>query len=197
MDPEPVAALVEASRQGDEEAWSRLVARFAPLVYGIAKAYRLRPADRDEVAGTVWLRLVQHLDGLREPEALPGWLSRTARNEALRVLKLGRRTVTVADLSQGALSVDEAPEVDEGVLMAELHHALLEAMSHLSEREQELMQLLMKDPPLGYAEIGSKLDIPVGSIGPTRQRCLDKLRRSESLRAFETSGGGAGRSQSQ
>jgi RNA polymerase sigma factor (sigma-70 family) len=192
-DREPITGLVEAARAGDQDAWARLVERFAPLVYGITRAYRLAPADQDEVVGTVWLRLVQHLDRLRVPEALPGWISRTTKNEALHVIRLRRRTVPTQDVADRAGRADE-PEVDEAILAAEARHALREAMGTLKERERQLMVLLLEEPPLGYAEIGERLDMPVGSIGPTRQRCLEKLRRSLPLVALGTDGGGAGRS---
>lgn len=187
-DPEPTTRLVEAARTGDERAWCRLVERFAPLAYGIARAYRLSPADQDEVVGTVWLRLVQHLDRLREPEALPGWISRTTKNEAVHVIKLRRRTVAAEDVADWVARPDEADEIDEVVLRAELHHALLDALATLNERERELMAMLLIDPPVGYTEISERLGMPVGSIGPTRQRCLAKLRRSVPLAAFEVDG---------
>src|SRR3954464_15518455 len=85
--PPEVEQLVEAARAGDAAAWDALVERYLPLVTAVIRRLRLSASDADDVNQTVWLRLVEHLDGLREPRALPGWLATTARHEGLRMLK--------------------------------------------------------------------------------------------------------------
>lgn len=180
-DSESTEDLLARARQGDEQAWRALVDRFAALVHGVARGCGLSAADQDEVVSTVWLRLVEHLHRLRDPRALPGWIRTTTRNEAMRVHALRKRAVVVGP-DDGPDLPAELPDPDEGLMRAELRHALREAFAGLSSRERGLMLLLLVDPPLSYTEIARQLSIPRGSIGPTRGRCLLKLRGSEALR---------------
>ncbi len=186
---ETVAALVAAARDGDESAWRALVDRFSPLAFGVVRAFGLSQADQEEVISTMWLRLVENLDRLREPRALPGWIKATTKNEALRVLNLRKRSfVHDPQDAEEEWQVEDSLELDERLLAAERHHALREAMESLAPRERALMQMFLVDPPLSYAEIGRRTGLPVGSIGPTRGRCLLKLRRSAALRPFDDDG---------
>jgi RNA polymerase sigma factor (sigma-70 family) len=181
--PQPleVEQLVEAARAGDAAAWDALVDRYLPLVTAVIRRLRLSPADADDVNQTVWLRLVEHLDGLREPRALPGWLATTARHEGLRVIKRRNRDLPV---DPGCGTFDTAEILDPGETMVEdlRSQALREAMLELSEKQRELLLLLLADPPLSYDDISARLGIPRGSIGPTRARALAQLRRSRALR---------------
>jgi RNA polymerase sigma factor (sigma-70 family) len=181
--PQPleVEQLVEAARAGDAAAWDALVDRYLPLVTAVIRRLRLSAADADDVNQTVWLRLVEHLDGLREPRALPGWLATTARHEGLRVIKRRSRDVPV---DPGTGSFDTAETFDPGETLVEdlRSQALREAMLELSEKQRELLLLLLADPPLSYDDISARLGIPRGSIGPTRARALAQLRRSRALR---------------
>jgi RNA polymerase sigma factor (sigma-70 family) len=182
-----IAALVHAAVQGDKAAWDELVARFAPLVGSVAARYRLNEADAADVSQTVWLRLVQHLSSLREPAALPGWIVTTTRNEALRVLKIRQRTNSFDPLLDPPRSRgpgEEHRDIDEDLMRDERHEALLSAFGELSSRHRELLSLLLTDPPVPYAEISRRLGIPVGAIGPTRARALDRLRKSPALAAL-------------
>ena len=182
----PVAVLVARAAGSDEDAWHKLVDRYAPLVWSICVRYQLSSADIEDVGQTVWLRLVEHLGKLREPAALPGWLATTTQRECVRVLKTHRRVEvfgTDPDADGLPREIDTAM-IEEEVLMAERNALLRAAFAELPEDSQRLITLLMSDPPLSYVEIGEILGMPPGSIGPTRQRCLNRLRRSPYLRGL-------------
>ncbi|MBW4721142.1 RNA polymerase sigma factor [Saccharothrix obliqua] len=191
----PIAALVGAAARGDQRAWNEIVARYAPLVLAVVHRHRLRPADAADVNQTLWLRLVERIDGLRDPEALPGWIATTTRNECLRVLRAQRRTQPYDPLSddEPASPVDAVADLDEEMEAAQRRQALRDGFRLLSEQCRRLLAELMADPPPSYAAVGSRLAMPVGSIGPTRVRCLDKLRRTPAvLRLVEPGRPGAG-----
>ncbi|MEO9324057.1 sigma-70 family RNA polymerase sigma factor [Nocardioides sp. C4-1] len=177
----PLTDLVSAARGGDADAWDAIVERFLPLVGAVARRHRLSEADADDVSQTVWLRLVEHLDGLREPAALPGWIRTTTRHECLRVLAARGRT-RVAD-PQDARVLDAVTDdvAGDDLVAAERRQALREALAELPAARRELLLLLLADPPLAYAEISARLGIPIGSIGPTRARALDQLRKTRAL----------------
>ena len=181
---DPLATLVHAAREGEQRAWDAIVDRFLPLVGAIIRRHRLSDADGDDVSQTVWLRLVEHLGALREPDALPGWIRTTARNECLRVLA-ARGRVQVVDPQEGGSfpdAGDAAGAVDDEMLAAERRQALREALTELPAGRRELLLLLLTDPPVAYEEISARLGIPIGSIGPTRARALEQLRRTRALR---------------
>jgi RNA polymerase sigma factor (sigma-70 family) len=179
MDDIPIAELVAAAAAGDESAWDEIVNRFSPLLAGVIGGYRLPPAVRQDIAQIVWLRLVEKLDTLRDPQCLPGWLVTTARHEALRQIEQLSRTQARDPLD--AYWVDQADVV---VLRQERHEALLGALAELPAHQRQLLQLLIADPPLSYATIASRLGISIGNIGPTRARALDRLRQSSALQAL-------------
>ncbi|TCC27346.1 RNA polymerase sigma factor [Kribbella speibonae] len=181
----PVAALVAAAADGDQQAWSELVSRYAPLLVSVIRQFRLTQSETEDVAQTVWLRLVGHLDSLQEPRAMPGWIITTARREALRYLSSGRRLRPDDPLDPAfqAIAADlEEPE--EGLFRAERHEALLAGLAELPHRQRDLLLLLLEDPRPSYAEITERTGIPAGSIGPTRSRALERLRRSPRVRAY-------------
>jgi RNA polymerase sigma factor (sigma-70 family) len=182
---DPLAALVHAAREGRQDAWDAIVDRFLPLVGAIIRRHRLSEADGDDVSQTVWLRLVEHLDALREPEALPGWIRTTTRNECLRVLA-ARGRVQVVDPQEGGSFPDASSDqaVDDELLAAERRQALREALAELPAGRRDLLLLLLSDPPLAYEEISARLGLPIGSIGPTRARALEQLRRTRALRGL-------------
>lgn len=180
-----VTDLVSDAVSGNQEAWDALVERYSPLLMSVLRRYRMSSDDLYDVAQTVWLRMIENLGKLREPRALPGWIVTTARNESLRVLKAGARSRPFSSLYEGEAPMpSDDSEVDDDLLLEERRVALLEAFAELADRERELLTLLVADPPLSYAEIGSRLDMKVGSIGPTRARILEKLRRYPSIAAF-------------
>jgi RNA polymerase sigma factor (sigma-70 family) len=182
-----VTALVAAALDGDEAAWVELVDRHTPLVLSVLRRYRLSAADAEDVTQIVLLRLVEHLGDLREPRALPMWLITTTRNECIRLLRTGRALVPYDPTATRADVAADGPEPVDGVLRAEIGEAVLEALAELPERHRTLLLLLSQDPPLSYKEIAKRLGIPVGSIGPTRARALDKLRSSPALMALSGS----------
>ena len=166
--------LVSRARNGDKQAWDALVKRFAPLIWSICRRYELADADLEDAGQSVWLYLVDHLDSVREPAALPGWLATTARRECIRILRATRGSHERGPLPAAEIISDgQAITVDEELLVAERHAALREAFMSLPPFGQRLMALLIEDPPLPYTEISARLGIPVGSIGPNRRRYLD------------------------
>lgn len=173
------AALVRAAAHGDERAWNALVDRYSGLVWAIARNHRLSAADRDEVFQTTWLRLVEHAGRLQDPAKVGGWLATTARHESLRLLRRGGRQIPMGDELPEATC--PAPAPGEELLRSERDRALWSALSRLPARDQALLRLLSADPAPSYEEVGAALDMPVGSIGPTRARCLERLRRAADL----------------
>lgn len=175
MRDDPVVVdLVERARDGQQVAWDQIVQRYAPLVWSMCRRYDLSGQDAEDVGAAVWLRLVERLGTIREPAALPGWIATTARNECLYLLRGRRRQIPVDD----ERFPDQAgPASDEWLLREERRIALRAAFEQLSESCQRLLSLLFADPPIPYSEIGARLGMPVGSIGPNRQRCLMALRR--------------------
>jgi len=177
-----VTELVIRARDGDKQAWDALVERFAPLIWSLCCRHRLGRQDAEDVGQTVWLQLVDQLDKIRDPAALPGWLATAIRRECLRVLRTARGPhVARNELDAETIPDDRAPLADQELLMAERHAALREAFAHLPPYGQQLIALLMEDPPVPYTQIAARLGIPVGSIGPTRRRFLDKLRRHPAI----------------
>jgi RNA polymerase sigma factor (sigma-70 family) len=179
-----VVALVTRASGGDQDAWNELVDRYAPLLYTICTRYRLSNHDIEDVGQSVWLLLVEQLGKLREPAALPGWLATTTARECLRVVTAASKAEWLGTgLDDSVLFVDDTA-IDEEILVAERNAALRAAFTELPPRCQRLLSMLIGDPPHSYAEIHAELGIPVGSIGPQRARCLERLRRSDTLTAF-------------
>lgn len=179
-----VADLVRAAVDGDEGAWRRLVEAYLPLVKSVIRSYGLSEQDSKDVSQILWLRLVEHLKNLREPQALPGWIRTTTRNECIQLLRTGRRAVPVGASIEPEKAPVDARELDADLLRAERHQALLQALAELPEHQRRLLVLLASDPPLSYAEVGRRLDIPLGSIGPTRARALNNLRQCAAVAAL-------------
>jgi RNA polymerase sigma factor (sigma-70 family) len=180
----PAAALVMRARNGDELAWDALVERYAPLIWSLCRRYRLGGADADDVGQNVWLQLVNQLGKIRDPAALPGWLATTTRRECKRVLNKAQAPHAALHAPDAENIPDDHASMLEQVLAAEQHAALREAFAHLPPCCQQLTALLIKDPPVPYAEISARLAIPIGSIGPNRRRCLDKLRHHPAIAAL-------------
>ena len=174
-----VVALVARARAGDRPAWDEIVERYAPLVWSVCGRHRLSAADADDVGAMVWLRLVERLDSLRDAAALPGWLATTTHHECVNLLRLRDRYTDYDDDP-----ADPGPASDEWLLTQERHAALRAAFAELSEHCRRLLTLLFSDPPTPYGTISSTLGLPIGGIGPNRQRCLEKLRRTGPMAAL-------------
>jgi RNA polymerase sigma factor (sigma-70 family) len=167
---------VARAADGDQRAWDTIVERYSGLVWSICRACGLSTADAAEVSQTTWLRLVQHLPSIRDPERLGSWLSMTARREAWRIHRQSTRVVPVEAMDVHERDEPSDDEVDRGLLDAERRDALRAAFLSLPSRCQQVLRLLMNDPAPSYVEVAAALDMPVGSIGPTRGRCLACLR---------------------
>jgi RNA polymerase sigma factor (sigma-70 family) len=178
-----VAALVRAAATGHEPAWNRLVDAYAGQVWAIARAHRLGDHDAADVGQATWLRLLEHLDELHDPERVGAWLATTARRECLRVLRAGNRQLPCGDdLPE---PVDPGPGVEDALLTCERDAALWTAFGRLRPGDRALLRLLAADPQPSYEETSAALDMPVGSIGPTRARALERLRAELSREGFE------------
>lgn len=196
-DDPSVIWLVERARNDDQAAWDELVQRYAPLVWSICRRFRLNDTDAGDVVQNVWLYLVEKLDTLREAAALPGWIVTTTRRECIRIQQ--RRSLLMRpwdpqNFDQPA--PEETTRVDQWLLAAERQAALREAFAALPQHSQQLLRLLVADPPHSYAEISRLLGIPIGAIGPNRSRCLAKLRQHPAIAALyaddrNLAGGGA------
>jgi RNA polymerase sigma factor (sigma-70 family) len=189
-DDPAVTALVTRAANGEEQAWDALVERYAPLIWSICRSHRLGGADADDVGQHVWLQLVDHLDKVRDPAALPGWLATTTRRECARAQRAARRAPAGHPLDAQTIADHHAQTVEQQLLAAERHAALREAFACLSPSRQQLMAILIEDPPVSYTEVSARLGIPVGSIGPTRRRCLDQIRRHPAVAELINAEGG-------
>jgi RNA polymerase sigma factor (sigma-70 family) len=170
------AGLVRRAAGGDRQAWERLVDQYARLIWSITADFRLSESDAADVAQTTWLRLLEHIDRIEHPDRVGSWLAATARNECLRSLAARKRVIVSQDEVELNCTAANEPEVDERLLADERSRVVRDALSCLPRRWQRLLELLMADPPASYAEISDQLGLPVGSIGPTRGRCLAQLR---------------------
>ncbi|NEA30700.1 sigma-70 family RNA polymerase sigma factor [Streptomyces sp. SID13031] len=174
--------LVERVRAADPVAWATLTDRYTKLLWFIARGMRLNSEDAADAIQTTWLRLVERIDTVRQPESIGSWLATTLRHECLAALRR-RSKVVVSDI--WADLPDDADPLDDGLLRTEQDAALWRAFGLLKTRCQTLLRVLMADPPPSYTEVAAALDMRVGSIGPTRQRCLAALRDIMSAGSYQ------------
>jgi RNA polymerase sigma factor (sigma-70 family) len=179
----PVAALVTRAAEGDPVAWDEIVDRYAPLVWSICRRFQLSDQETEDVAQSVWLVLAGHCGRLRDPAALPGWLATTTRRECLRVVRAAQKSERARMKLDELLKFAEDAAIEEAILAAERNAARRAAFDELPPRCQQLLAMLMADPPYSYAQISAALNIPAGSIGPQRARCLERLHRSGAFTA--------------
>ena len=176
LDNPDIALLVLRAADGDLRAWDRLVDQYARLIWSITAEFKLVESDAADVVQTTWLRLVEHIDRIEYPERVGSWLAATARNECLRTLAARKRVVLGHDDDDLTSAAIYVPEIDERLLADERAQVVRDALSRLPRRWQRLLGMLMADPPVPYTEISDRLGLPIGSIGPTRGRCLAQLR---------------------
>lgn len=171
--PDELADLLNRAAAGEREAWNALVTRFDGMIWGIVRGYRLSPPDCQDVTQVVWLRLLENLGSLRDPGSVGGWLATTARRECLRLIRIGIRTVPATD---DVLEAESPANPSPEEIVAESDHwrAVSEVVSSLDARCRQLLELTAHQLP--YQVISELMGMRVGSIGPTRARCLEQLR---------------------
>jgi RNA polymerase sigma factor (sigma-70 family) len=174
-----LVTVVRAATSGDQTAWRSLVERFTPTLRNVARGYRLGSADVDDVVQTVWASAFSNIEGLRDPEAVAGWLCVITRREAVRVLERRRREVLVDEPCFADGHDLRTPE--SALLESEQRRAVVGAVGRLAGRQRAVVGALMRDDGLTYEEVSKKLGLPVGSIGPTRERAFARLRRDRRL----------------
>lgn len=173
-----LSRLLLAASEGDQQAWNVITDRFTNLLWSVARSYRLGHDDAADAVQNTWLRLLENMTKIDNPEALPGWLATTARREALGVLRRKGRDVLTRNDDTGTDAVDpEAPELDAALLDSERDAQLWACFAQLPDRCQQLLRALMASDRPVYADVAEAFDMPIGSIGPTRMRCLERLRR--------------------
>jgi RNA polymerase sigma factor (sigma-70 family) len=186
-----VTALVTRARSGDQQAWDLLVEHYAPLVWSICRRYGLDDADAGSASQDVWLRLLEQLDQISDPAVLPGWLAAATRRESSRFLRPERGSrANGSEAGADGVPGEQAQAAERELYVAELHGALLDALTQLPPCCQQLIALLTAYPPVSQAEIGVRLNMPPGTIGPHRSRCLDELRRHPAVAALIGPDGG-------
>jgi RNA polymerase sigma factor (sigma-70 family) len=178
-DARALDGLIAAAARGDEHAWSLVRDRYAGRIETVARLHRLSAHDVEDVVQTTWLRLLEHIGGLRDPAAVGAWLETTARRESLRLVRAGRRERPTDDTTLEDRAV--APPADEPGPGRDRAALVAEAIGSLPARQRALITTLVDDPPPSYATVSVRLGIPVGSIGPTRARSLERLRRDRRI----------------
>jgi RNA polymerase sigma factor (sigma-70 family) len=175
--PTPAAGncqLLQSAGGGDERAWTEIVQRYRGLVSAVVRSFRLQDADAHDAEQRTWLRLVEHRAAVRDPERLGGWLATTASRECLRILRENRAVVTD--------ELDAVPDpdrtVEDQVVDADTVSRLWTIVAALPPRGQTIMMELFADDPRPYAEVARATGIPIGSLGPSRARLVDRVRRS-------------------
>jgi len=188
LDPGRLVALALA---GDRDAWAEIVHRYERVAWKVLAGFDLSPEDRNDVFASVFFRLFERLGTIREPDKLPGWIATTTRNEALTMLRSRSRETPVDALAEsfddpcGSRSTGAGgPAPDARLIDQELRAALRVAFAELPDECRELLVLFMVDPPLSYDEIAEISGRPRGSLGPSRGRCLERLRRSPALAVY-------------
>jgi RNA polymerase sigma factor (sigma-70 family) len=183
VSPDDTGLLVLGAADGDEAAWHGLVTRFSGLVWAVARAHRLPHADAADVYQTTWLRLAEHIGRIEHPDRVGAWLATAARRECLQSLRSAAKAAPTDDMDRLDITPAVGNPTEEAVIAAETERedaaraaAMWRAFGQLSGRCRELLRILMATPPPSYAEVAAALGLPLGSIGPTRARCLQRLR---------------------
>jgi RNA polymerase sigma factor (sigma-70 family) len=172
-------AMVKGAKRGDAASWNALVARFTARVRANARRHRLAPHDVDDVTQTTWLRLLEHIGSVREPAALGAWLETTAQRESLRVIRRSKRERAIEKRLEHEETVE--PVAERALVAAERKAALTASVERLPPRQRELIGLMVSQPSMSYTDVAKTLGAPIGSIGPTRARSFERLRRDPEL----------------
>jgi RNA polymerase sigma factor (sigma-70 family) len=171
-----ISQVVRQAALGDRSSWEQLVSKYSRLIWAMTRDFKLAESDAADVVQATWLRLLEHIDRIEHPDRIGSWLATTARHECLRHVARRKKVILVDDDLAFSDVSTEQPDLDERLIADENAEAVRQALSRLPWRWRRLLELLMMDPPASYAEISSQLGLPVGSIGPTRGRCLERLR---------------------
>jgi RNA polymerase sigma factor (sigma-70 family) len=183
MDDE-VGGLVRAAAAGDQVSWERLVDLFSGLIWSIARAHGLSRSDAADVSQTTWLKLVEYVGRLRDPNRVGAWLAATARHECIRSLRRTARHMPAGhgiDLEDLPVPVVESSSEEDAILTSERDAVLWRSLQALPERCRLLIRILLAEPRPSYEDVAEALEMPIGSIGPTRARCLERLRQDAEL----------------
>lgn len=177
--PQPATstpALLRAASAGQEHGWQQLVDRFQPQVAATIGAFRLQPADANDAAQATWLRLLEHHRSIRDPQSVGGWLRTIARRECLRIIRERRGTALLVE--GGVLETLRTPvDLEQSVVDADAAQRLFVLIDRLPARQATLLTALFHDTPPPYRELARRCGMPIGSIGPTRARAMEALRR--------------------
>ena len=177
--------LAERAQAGDAVAWRCLVDHLKGVVWKVVLGFDIPDAERQDAFASTFFRLYERLSTVREPEKLPGWIATTARNEVYALLRSRRRLVPLDEIPMAQAQPDTS---SDNLLETEIRKALYRAYCELPAEGQAMLRALCADPPLTYEQIGQLLNMPHGSIGPTRQRYIERLRRSPHLTPFLNGG---------
>lgn len=174
-DPGELEHLLLAAARREGAAWAALVDRFAPAIRAVARAHRLPPHEIEDVVQTTWLLLLEHIEQIREPARLGGWLRTTAQRESLRAIRRRRREEPTEEPGVALASTADDPEHE--LVAAERRAAVAGALDSLDPKQRALLATLATEPAPSYASVSTTLGMPIGSIGPTWGRCVTRLRR--------------------
>jgi RNA polymerase sigma factor (sigma-70 family) len=177
------AELVGRIRNGDGSAWREMVDQYEPLLRRLARQYRLSGQDTDDAIQLTWLRCLEHIDQLTHADRLRGWLATVCRRESIRLATKGRREIALGEQSVTRLADKGQEERDPGAEMArrDAHDRLSRAITALPDKQRLVLIELLKEESRSYLDLSGRLGLPVGSIGPTRQRAIARLRQDPRL----------------
>ncbi|HEU5268147.1 MAG TPA: sigma-70 family RNA polymerase sigma factor [Jatrophihabitans sp.] len=180
MDSDEIADQVRRARDGDAQAWETIVGEFTNLVWATVRGFRLSDAQAADAVQATWLRLVEHVDAVREPARIAGWLSTTCQRVCLEIVRGAGRETPVDPQDEARMASVADPSVAHEPEWAAVHREdmrlVQEALAHLDERDRTLLRLLASSQRPSYQQIAARLGMPIGSIGPTRARALNRLR---------------------
>ncbi len=175
MTDEQVAEMVRAAAAGDAVAWERVVDRYVALLWAVALRHGLSHSDAADVVQNTWVRLLEHIDTVREPARIGAWLATTAQRESLRCIGHRNRMVPGGDGEAFDVHDRLLPDADEDLIRREQARAARHALDSLPATWRSLVEMLALDERPSYAEIGAELGLPVGSVGPTRGRAVRRI----------------------